>query len=556
MIKKNTKKSIYHIIVIICINFGSLFGSNEIDLKGKIYTFDAQDSSSNLIFKQKPIFELAKDYAESQLSRGNTWRWVKFQLENNTSAPIENYLVVRNGLIEYVSFFVENIDKNEIEKSFHTGIAYPFSQRPLPNRQFTMPLILQPHSHYSIYVRGHINTGTLIMPLCLYNKTGYEDYIFTHNSLTTFTLTIWLLVCIIGIVLYFLFKERLYLVYAMYVFLLMLFWASYEALSYQLLWPNSTFMANNSRNCYLMAGIFFSIFILSILTHSGKQFVKIKKIIKIMGYLFFVLTFVISFSSTIDYNLCTQTVILADILLVTLIAILIYVIVRKLIEKNEFAIFILISACPIIFYVIIQFLSYYKIVTIPRTGFYMQYGFGLCSVLEISCLFGLLIYRFKRIITLNILSQQTILASNSLINDYKDGVIIEKNNKYDIVDDKTNQELTDLMHKLEALMQSKHIYKEQNINIKMVSEMLQSNSHKLSKCINYLTEMNFNDYINKQRVEAALALLKSKKYETTTIEGIGEEVGFASKATFYNSFKKFTEMTPTQYIGTLAQVEN
>ncbi|MEM9324703.1 MAG: helix-turn-helix domain-containing protein [Bacteroidota bacterium] len=70
----------------------------------------------------------------------------------------------------------------------------------------------------------------------------------------------------------------------------------------------------------------------------------------------------------------------------------------------------------------------------------------------------------------------------------------------------------------------------------------------VSKMINESLRTNFNDLINAHRVEAfkELALRSgSKKY---SIMGMGHEVGFSSKASFYRAFKKETGMTPTDYL--------
>lgn len=56
---------------------------------------------------------------------------------------------------------------------------------------------------------------------------------------------------------------------------------------------------------------------------------------------------------------------------------------------------------------------------------------------------------------------------------------------------------------------------------------------------------NFCDFINSYRVEEAKKILLKKN--NLSIEGIGYEVGFKAKTTFYTSFKKFTGKPPTKY---------
>lgn len=520
---------------------------SEIDLKGKLYTYEAEDSAATNVLQNKVIFKKNTD-EDCQLSRGNRWYWIKFTIKNNSNKKLPYYLVIPNGLIEYISFYIKDQKLNQILYTLHTGIAYPFAQRPVDNRQFTLPIIIESGKNIEVFVRGHINTGTLIMPVSLYNPEGYDLHLLTQNILTSFVLVFWFFSMVLGIILYSLFRERLYFYYTSYVVLLMLFWASYEGLSFQYLWPNSTFLANNSRNCYLLAGISFAIFVISIITHSGNKLTNIKKYIKILSYVFLLLTVLISLTSNEFSNICTRLVLFADINLGLLIIVIIYSILYKINERNEYGWYSFASALPIIFYVTIQLLSYYKFIYVSRTSIFMQYGFGLCSIMEVMCLVGMLIYRFDRIITHNIITQQSLLYSNSIIEDYKQGLLIEKKKKNKPSNINEKEELEMLMLKLNGVMSVKELYKIKNLTIQSVSELLGVSSHLLSRCINQTNETNFNDYINKQRIIESIKLLEDKKFAYLTMEDIGDEVGFSTKSNFYSSFKKFTNKSPKQYI--------
>jgi AraC-like DNA-binding protein len=70
---------------------------------------------------------------------------------------------------------------------------------------------------------------------------------------------------------------------------------------------------------------------------------------------------------------------------------------------------------------------------------------------------------------------------------------------------------------------------------------------KVSNIINNHSEFNFSDYINQLRIEKAKTILLEPKYDDYSIEAIGFECGFNSKSTFYTSFKKFTNATPSEF---------
>ncbi|MEM8895131.1 MAG: AraC family transcriptional regulator, partial [Bacteroidota bacterium] len=66
--------------------------------------------------------------------------------------------------------------------------------------------------------------------------------------------------------------------------------------------------------------------------------------------------------------------------------------------------------------------------------------------------------------------------------------------------------------------------------------------------INEQEGVSFSDFINKYRVEDAKKLLSSGRSKQVTILAISLEAGFNSKTAFYNTFKKFTGQTPTEFI--------
>lgn len=65
---------------------------------------------------------------------------------------------------------------------------------------------------------------------------------------------------------------------------------------------------------------------------------------------------------------------------------------------------------------------------------------------------------------------------------------------------------------------------------------------------------NLNDYINRLRLEYAVALIKDNKL--FTIDAIAESSGFNSRSTFYRVFQNVFGMTPLQYLETIKTDNN
>lgn len=86
-----------------------------------------------------------------------------------------------------------------------------------------------------------------------------------------------------------------------------------------------------------------------------------------------------------------------------------------------------------------------------------------------------------------------------------------------------------------------------SFSLERLSSEMGISTSKLSHLINQESGYNFPDYINLLRVEKAKKYLTKADYSTYTIVAIGLECGFNSKSTFYTAFKKFTNVTPSEF---------
>jgi AraC-like DNA-binding protein len=109
-------------------------------------------------------------------------------------------------------------------------------------------------------------------------------------------------------------------------------------------------------------------------------------------------------------------------------------------------------------------------------------------------------------------------------------------------------ELENWKCKVNELFVSKRSYLKSDLTLNDLATQLSTNPSQLSYVINEGFGKNFNDFVNQQRVELVKQKLKSKEHLRKTLLGIAHECGFNSKATFNRAFKKFTEMTPKDFI--------
>ncbi|HVG41897.1 MAG TPA: helix-turn-helix domain-containing protein [Chitinophagaceae bacterium] len=114
---------------------------------------------------------------------------------------------------------------------------------------------------------------------------------------------------------------------------------------------------------------------------------------------------------------------------------------------------------------------------------------------------------------------------------------------------------SELKDKLLLYMEANKPYLKSDLKISELADLLSVPSYQLSQVINDEFLVSFYDFINKYRVEEAKKLLveDSRNYK---ILAIAYEVGFNSKATFNRVFKKFTDMTPSEFKEKILAVKN
>lgn len=110
-----------------------------------------------------------------------------------------------------------------------------------------------------------------------------------------------------------------------------------------------------------------------------------------------------------------------------------------------------------------------------------------------------------------------------------------------------NENLSTLVHQLEDHLNQHQIFTKTDLTIADLAQQLDVHPKLISKAINSQLNQNFNSYINNFRIEKAKQLLTSDLAQQWSIEGISREVGFRSKSTFYQAFKKSTGLTPSRY---------
>ncbi|MEL6535969.1 MAG: helix-turn-helix domain-containing protein [Bacteroidota bacterium] len=111
------------------------------------------------------------------------------------------------------------------------------------------------------------------------------------------------------------------------------------------------------------------------------------------------------------------------------------------------------------------------------------------------------------------------------------------------------QELQTNASRLDSLMETEKLYTQPNLKVSDLSQRSGIPTKLISYLLNHHYQKGFNAYVNEYRIREAKRQLEEGILDTLSLEGLGYEVGFASRSTFYRAFKEITGQHPTGYVG-------
>ncbi|WEX75492.1 AraC family transcriptional regulator [Sinorhizobium numidicum] len=97
---------------------------------------------------------------------------------------------------------------------------------------------------------------------------------------------------------------------------------------------------------------------------------------------------------------------------------------------------------------------------------------------------------------------------------------------------------------VQALMETKHIYRDANLNLERLARKVGIPARQISGAINRATANNVSQYVNEYRIVEACRLLAESEKSVTEIMF---DVGFQTKSNFNREFRRVTDMTPLEW---------
>ncbi|RKY87855.1 hypothetical protein DRQ09_03790 [candidate division KSB1 bacterium] len=110
------------------------------------------------------------------------------------------------------------------------------------------------------------------------------------------------------------------------------------------------------------------------------------------------------------------------------------------------------------------------------------------------------------------------------------------------------EQLRRYLKKIVRCMESEKLYLNPLLTLQDLAKKASIPSYYISQVLSRCLNKNFYDFVNGYRIEESKKILTNDSGVKKTILEVLYDVGFNSKSTFNTAFKKYTGMTPTEFI--------
>ncbi|MBD1386617.1 hypothetical protein IDJ75_15125 [Mucilaginibacter rigui] len=161
--------------------------------------------------------------------------WFKVIIKNTDKRARLLFL----GIHEHVdTLWLYKQTGNKVLPEVFTGFNYPYTSRPIPNRNFLFKIAIPADSTFTYYLRARNNANYMYMPFGFKNADNYmADETGRYQLLAVYT-GIFLFVIVFSLFLYFSLKDKLHLWYAFYVFATLVYLMMEDGITYEFVLKN------------------------------------------------------------------------------------------------------------------------------------------------------------------------------------------------------------------------------------------------------------------------------------------------------------------------------
>ncbi|MDH4198774.1 MAG: SpoIIE family protein phosphatase [Spirochaetia bacterium] len=206
-----------------------------------------EDPSRQMTFEQISSPKARNLFVESQSEIPNfgfsdSVFWVRFRLLNSAKYSKEYYLEFSQPLTDHITIYY--LDENGSYKTKKAGDNLPFLKRDIDFHNFIFQLPV--HSGMNTYYLRIDTTSSVTIDMKLFSHAALLDMMNSVKTWLGFYYGIMMVMLLYNLFIYLTFRDINYLYYATYILSFIIFQFTLNGLSFQYLWPNSIWWANQS----------------------------------------------------------------------------------------------------------------------------------------------------------------------------------------------------------------------------------------------------------------------------------------------------------------------
>jgi two-component system, sensor histidine kinase LadS len=359
------------------------FISQFVDTEGTLSVHDLHNIFANHKWASFPT-----DYW--QTGYVNSYYWLRLDVMASEALNDDWYWWYDATIMHDVRLYA--FEDNKLIFSDTLGVNYPFYQRNILSRY---PIIsVRPHKgqRVTLYARYHNEVGSIKGYLKLTTKTSFNVIDLNESTFYIGFFTFLLISCFISIVLWFFWKEKIYLFFAAYILSAMFMSAGFKGFSFMWLWANTPHLAYISRSLWALGTVgFFLKFVYALLFDEGRKKTKLGIWVDILTGILSVLACICLFK--INLSVGRVLVGLGNLTFLTSMLTLFVMLFMARRQYKLTALFFLIAFTPLTFVGIGILLHNNKI--FPNVLGQSEMPFVLAQTFEILFLFVALFKRFQ-----------------------------------------------------------------------------------------------------------------------------------------------------------------
>lgn len=171
---------------------------------------------------------------------GKAVRWFRFALDNTNERPLRIVLAVESPLVDHVDLYLPGDDGFQ---RYRAGFLVPVKEREIASRHPAFTVTLPPHSSTTCYIRFQ-DEGAAPFSVIAWSQKAYAASLETESFVFGVYYGTMVVMAIYSLCIFLFLRLKIYLSYATYVAIYLLWQADYNGLATLYFWPDSPAFAN------------------------------------------------------------------------------------------------------------------------------------------------------------------------------------------------------------------------------------------------------------------------------------------------------------------------